>query len=87
MNPAHQGDAPVSTAIPSLNAAAASLARLGVPYVLTELPGALHGFLDEQDSADFHAAVDEISRWLLTEGEVCNKNRTQTHRMDGTCPT
>jgi acetyl esterase len=66
---------------------AASLARLGVPYVLTELPGALHGFLDEQDSADFHAAVDEISRWLVTEGEVCNKNRTQTHRMDGTCPT
>jgi hypothetical protein len=55
--------------------------------VLTELPGALHGFLDEQDSADFHAAVDEISRWLVTEGEVCNKNRTQTHRMDGTCPT
>ncbi|MEV8213975.1 alpha/beta hydrolase [Leifsonia sp. NPDC077715] len=53
---------------------ATSLAELRVPHVLTEIPGALHGFLDEQDSVGFHAAVDEIARWLVTEAELCKKN-------------
>lgn len=45
---------------------AASLGELHVPHVMTELPGALHGFLDDEDSPAFHTAINHISQWLST---------------------